>query len=75
MSSIKGFWKHTNGKVYAIESDTFGNIVGGAGPLDPNDLRNPEDYEYKGAIVGWLQDAVAQHKLHRINSAFYRSSC
>lgn len=74
MGTIKGFWEHINGKVYAIESDTFGNIVGGAGPLDPNELRNPDDYEYKGAIVGWLQDAVAQHKLHRINPAFYRIS-
>jgi len=74
MSTIKGFWQHTNGRIYAIESDTFGNIIGGVGPLDPNDLRDLDDYEYKGAIVGWIQDAVAQRKLHRINSAFYRSS-
>jgi len=74
MGTIKGFWKHTNGRIYAIESDTFGNIIGGVGPLDTNDLRDLDDYEYKGAIVGWIQDAVAQHKLHRINSVFYRSS-
>lgn len=74
MSTIRGFWKHTNGKIYAIESDTFGNIIGGFGPLDPNDLRDLDEYEYKGAIVGWIQDAVAQHKLHRINPTVYRLS-
>lgn len=67
MSTIKGFWKHANGSIYAIESDTFGGIVGGAGPLDPNNLHNLDEYEYKAAIIGWIQDAVAEHKLHRIN--------
>jgi hypothetical protein len=67
MDTIKGFWQHTNGKVYAIESDTFGKIIGGAGPLEPHDLRNLNDYDYKPAIVKWLTDAAAQHKLHRIN--------
>jgi hypothetical protein len=67
MSTIRGFWKHTNGGIYAIESDTFGRIIGGAGPLDPNDLRDLDQYEYKAAIVGWIQDAVAEHRLHRVN--------
>lgn len=66
MDTTKGFWQHTNGKVYAVESDTFGNILGGAGPLDPNDLHNLKDYDYKPAITKWLVDAAAQHKLHRI---------
>lgn len=65
MSSVKGFWQHENGKIYAVESDTFGNIVGGAGPLDADDLLDPEDYNYKPAIVDWLEEALAQHKLHR----------
>jgi hypothetical protein len=74
MSTLRGFWKHTNGGIYAIESDTFGRIVGGAGPLDPNDLRDLDDYDYKPAIIGWIQDAVAEHRLHRvnINPASYR---
>ncbi len=67
MSTIRGFWKHTNGGIYAIESDTFGRIVGGAGPLDPNDLHDLDEYEYKATIVGWIQDAVAEHRLHRVN--------
>ena len=72
MDTIKGFWQHTNGKIYAIESDTFGNIRGGAGPLDPNSLHELKDYDYKAAITKWLADAVAKHKLHRINVHSYR---
>ncbi|UCC97804.1 MAG: hypothetical protein JSW66_18410 [Phycisphaerales bacterium] len=67
MSTIRGFWKHTSGGIYAIESDTFGRIVGGVGPLDPNDLRDLDEYDYKPAIIGWIQDAVAEHRLHRVN--------
>ena len=67
MKTTKGFWQHSNGKIYAVESTTFGKIVGGAGPLEPNDLRDLEDYDYKPAIVEWLQEAIASRKLHRIN--------
>lgn len=67
METIKGFWQHTNGKIYAVESTTFGKIVGGVGPLDGNKLLDLEDYEYKRAIVEWLERAVAERKLHRIN--------
>ena len=72
MDTIKGFWQHANGKVYAIESDTFGNIIGGAGPLEPHDLRNLEDYDYKPAITKWLSETIAQHKLRRMNVHSYR---
>lgn len=64
---IKGFWQHQNGKIYAIKSDSFGKIVGGVGPLDPDDLRDLEDYDYKPAIVQWLKRAIENHELHRIN--------
>ena len=67
MKTIKGFWQHTNGKIYAIESTTFGKIVGGAGPLDGDDLRDLEDYDYKPAIIEWLQEAIDGRKLRRIN--------
>ena len=67
MGTVKGFWQHTNGKIYAVESDTFGKIIGGAGPLDPDDLHELDEYDYKPAITDWLQEAVARHKLHRIN--------
>ena len=72
MNTIKGFWRHKNGKIYAVESDTFGKIIGGVGPLDPDDLRDLDDYDYKPAIVRWLAEAVAQHKLHRINPSSHR---
>jgi hypothetical protein len=67
MDTIKGFWQHVNGKIYAVESDTFGKIVGGVGPLDPDDLHDLEEYDYKPAINKWLADAAAQHKLHRVD--------
>jgi hypothetical protein len=67
MNTIKGFWQHKNGKVYAVESDTFGKILGAVGPLDSKDLHGLSDYDYKPAIVDWLNDALAQKKLHRIN--------
>ena len=67
MGTVKGFWQHNNGKIYAVKSDTFGKIVGGVGPLDPDDLQDLNDYDYKPAITGWLEEAVAQRKLRRIN--------
>ena len=65
MTTVKGFWQHTNGKVYAVESTSFGKIVGGVGPLDPDNLRDLQDYSYTPAIVEWLQKAIAEHKLRR----------
>jgi hypothetical protein len=67
MATIRGFWQHTNGKVYAVESDTYGKILGAAGPLDPNDLRDLDEYDYRPAITGWVADAVARQALRRIN--------
>jgi hypothetical protein len=67
MNALKGFWQHKNGKIYAIKSDTFGNILGGAGPLNPDNLQSLECYEYKPAIVDWLKEAIAQKQLRRIN--------
>ncbi len=72
MNTIKGFWQHANGKIYAVESDTFGTILGGVGPLDPHNLQDLEDYDYKPAINKWLVDTIAQRKLHRINVHSYR---
>jgi len=67
MATIKGFWEDiSTGKIYAIESNTFGKIVGGVGPLKPDELRDLEDYDYTQAIVDWLERAVAEHKLRRI---------
>jgi len=67
MQTIKGFWQHENGKIYAVESTTLGRIVGGAGPLDPDSLADLGEYDYRPAIIEWLERAVAEHKLHKIN--------
>lgn len=64
---VKGFWQHKNGKIYAIMSTSFGEIIGGAGPLESNQLQSLDSYDYKPAIVRWLKRAIAQHKLHKIN--------
>lgn len=71
-NTIRGFWQHTNDSIYAVECDTFGKIIGGVGPLDPNDLQDLDHYDYKPAITGWLAEAVAQHKLRRIARASSR---
>jgi len=65
MGTVRGFWQHANGKIYAIESTSFGQILGGVGPLDPNNLRDLDSYDYKPAIKEWLQEALTQHKLRR----------
>jgi len=67
MGAVNGFWQHTNGKIYAVKSDTFGKIIGGVGPLDPDNLYQLDEYNYSAAIIDWLKDAVARHKLRRIN--------
>ncbi|UCE49405.1 MAG: hypothetical protein JSW47_04525 [Phycisphaerales bacterium] len=67
MATIRGFWQHANGKVYAVESTTFGEITAGAGPFNLDDLHDLNDYDYKPAIVDWLRTAMAERKLRRIN--------
>jgi hypothetical protein len=67
MGTVKGFWQHENGKMYAVESDTFGKILRGVGPLNPDEMKDLEDYDYKSAIVDWLEQALANRKLHRVN--------
>lgn len=67
MATIKGFWQHDNGKIYAVESTTLGKILGGVGPLDSNNLHDLDDYEYTPAILDWLERAVAEKKLRRVN--------
>jgi hypothetical protein len=64
MKTVKGFWQHVNGKIYAVESTPFGKIIGGVGPLDPDNLRDLEEYEYKPAINEWLEQALTERKLH-----------
>ncbi len=65
---MKSFWQHTNGRVYAVRSDSFGNITGAAGPFDPDDLRGLDDYQYGQGIVDWIKRAIAERKLRRMNT-------
>lgn len=69
---MKTFWQHANGKVYAVESDTFGRIVGAAGPFELDELRDPGDYTYQSGLTGWITRAIAQRALRRINPVLRR---
>ena len=66
---MKTFWQHASGDVYAVENDSFGHIVGVAGPLELDKLRDPSDYNYHCGLVGWIERALARRQLHRINPA------
>ena len=63
---MKTFWQHENGKVYAVEHDSFGEIRGAAGPLDPDDLHDPSEYHYGPGIVDWVKQAIARQSLRWI---------
>jgi len=67
MATIKDFWEdERTGKIYAVESTTFGEIVGAAGPFEENELKDLEDYDYKPAIVNWLKRAIEEKRLRRM---------
>jgi hypothetical protein len=64
----KGFWQHVEtGQIYAVKSTPFGEVLGADGPLNPNDLRDLDSYNYGRKILQWMQRAVANNRLRRIN--------
>ena len=66
MGALRCFWQHVdNGNIYAVESTTFGDVIGGVGPLGPENLANLDDYEYTPRINQWLKAAFAEGKLRR----------
>ena len=65
ITTIRDFYQHSNGKIYAVESDTFGKVLGAAGPLDAGNLRNLREYRYKSMLAEWINYAIAHQKLHR----------
>ena len=68
MGRVKGFWRHVeNGCIYAVESTTFGEVLGAAGPLDPENLLDLSEYTYTERINVWLNKVISENKLHRIN--------
>lgn len=64
---MKTFWQHENGMVYVVESDSFGRVTGGAGPFRPGELRDPSEYRCGCGVVAWLNQAIVERKLLRIN--------
>lgn len=66
---MKTFWRHTNGLVYVVESDSFGTVTGASGPFDPGDLRDPSEYVCGASIVVWVKEAIAERRLRRIEPA------
>ncbi len=64
---MKSFWQHENGKIYAVRSNTYGKVTGAAGPLDPDALQSLDSYEYGPSIVSWVERAIAERKLRRVN--------
>ena len=68
MKSIKGFWKHVeNDRIYAIESTLYGDLLGAAGPLDPDCLPDLETMDYKQDILIWVETTISEGKLRRFN--------
>lgn len=69
---MKTFWQHRNGKLFALQRDTFGHIVAAAGPFDWEDLRDPEQYEYDRGMAEWATNEIKRHALHRLHPASVR---
>jgi len=69
---MKTFWQHANGDVYAVESDSFGHVVGVVGPLALDKLHDPSEYNYHCGLVAWIERAITRRQLHRINPAMKR---
>jgi len=64
---MKTLWQHTNGRLYAVDHDSFGHIIGAVGPIDPDNLRNLIEYHYSPGIVSWVEEAIRKNALRRIN--------
>lgn len=69
---MKTFWQHASGQVYVVESDTFGRVTGAAGPLELDNLGDPNEYHYQQTLVSWLAKAISERRLHRINPTLRR---
>ena len=69
---MKTFWQHRNGKLYALRHDTFGHIIGVAGPLDWEDLHDGREYHYETTLVLWAEGEIRRHAIHRMQPAMAR---
>ena len=53
----RNFYKDTEtGDIFCIEKSWDGVVLGSCGPLQENNLKNPEDYECTLQNTLWLQD-------------------
>lgn len=76
MKSIKGFWKHVdNGRIYAIESTLYGDILGAAGPFDPDHLPDVESLDYGKDILIWIETTIGEGRLRRFNPLPLNTPC
>ncbi|MBN1361903.1 MAG: hypothetical protein JW993_15000 [Sedimentisphaerales bacterium] len=66
---MKTFWQHRNGKLYAVKHDTFGHMVGVAGPLDWDDVQDADGFRYGMALVEWVETEIRRHAMHRMHPA------
>ncbi len=64
---MKTLWQHMNGKLYAVEHDSFGHVLGAVGPIEPEQLRELSDYRYARSIVEWVEQAIQRRSLRRVN--------
>ena len=56
--TAKNFYQHRDtGEIYAIERYWSGGIVGSAGPLPEDDLKDLDSYDYTPERNDWLKDA------------------
>jgi hypothetical protein len=62
-------WQHRNGDLYAVKHDTFGHIVGVAGPLDWEDLGDPDEYSYRSNRIEWAENAIRRRMMHKVHPA------
>jgi hypothetical protein len=69
---MKTFWQHRNGKLYALRHDTFGHVVGVAGPLEWEDLQDPGEYRYESELAEWAETEIRRHAMHRMQPALAR---
>jgi hypothetical protein len=69
--TVKGFWRHiATGDIYAVESTSFGQVMGGVGPMAANELIKLETYEYKQDVKEFLQEAIDKGRMRKFEPAY-----
>jgi hypothetical protein len=66
-ADMKTLWQHANGTLYAVEHDSLGHITGAAGPLDPWDLRDLDEYRYGPGVINFVRYAIRRRVMRRVD--------